>query len=86
MVFSSTVLAIALGLAPVPDGQVVQIDGGAFAKELGHYTERTDRRGVRHLRGVDRRGRAYEATIDTKGRVDATVGERVIEFTVADAG
>ena len=86
MVFSSTILAVVLGLTPVQDGQVVQIDGGAFAKEIGRYTETTDRHGVRHLRGVDRRGRAYEATIDKNGRVDATVGENILEFTIVDAG
>ena len=86
MVFSSTILAVVLGLTPVQDGQVVQIDGGAFAKEIGRYTETTDRRGVRHLRGVDHRGRAYEATIDKNGRVDATVGENILEFTIVDAG
>lgn len=86
MVLSSTILAIALGLVAVPEGQVVEIDGRAFAKDLGRYTETIDRRGVRHLRGIDRRGRAYEATIDTKGRVDALVGDHVIEFTVAAAG
>ena len=84
MVLGSTIIAVALGLTPVTNGQVIQ-DSAALARQVGHFAERTDSRGVRHLRGFDTQGRAYHATVDQSGRVEATTGGMVIEFTVADA-
>ncbi len=84
MVLGSTIIAVALGLTPVTDGQVIQ-DSAAVARQVGHFAEQTDSRGVRHLRGFDTQGRPYHATVNQDGRVKAMVGGAVIEFTVADA-
>lgn len=84
MVLGSTIIAVALGLTPVADGQVIH-DSAAVTRQVGQFAEQTDSRGVRHLRGFDTQGRPYHATVDQAGRVEATVGDLVIEFTVADA-
>ena len=84
MVLGSTIVAVALGLTPVTDGQVIH-DSAAVTRQVGHFAERTDSRGVRHLRGFDAYGRPYHATVDQAGRVEATIGGLVVEFTVADA-
>lgn len=84
MVLGSTIIAVALGLTPVTDGQVIQ-DSAAVARQVGHFAEQTDSRGVRHLRGFDTQGRPYHATVNQDGLVKAMVGGAVIEFTVADA-
>ena len=85
MVLGSTILAVALGLTPVQDGQVVRLNAAAITRQIGRFAEVTDRQGVRHLRGFDVHGRPYEVTVDHNGRVEAVIGGQVVEFTVADA-
>ena len=83
MVLGSTIIAVALGLTPVTDGQIIH-DSASVTRQVGRFAEQTDSRGVRHLRGFDAQGRPYHAAVDQHGRVEATVGGAVIEFTVAD--
>lgn len=85
MVLASTIIAVALGLTPVNDGQLVKADSAALARQIGRYAEQTDRLGVRHLRGFDQHGRAYTASVSRDGRVECLVGGQVIEFTIVDA-
>jgi hypothetical protein len=83
MVLASTIIAVALGLTPVHDGQVLH-DSAAVARQVGRFSERTDRHGVRHLQGFDQYGRPYEVTVDANGRVEGVIGASLLEFTVAE--
>ena len=85
MVLASTIIAVALGLTPVDDGQPVKVDSAALTHQIGRFAEQTDRQGVRHLRGFDQYGRVYTASVATDGRVKCLVGGQVIEFTIVDA-
>lgn len=80
----STVLAVALGVAPVNhDPQSV---AGDYSSQVGAYSQFVDRRGTTHVTGRDRRGRSYELVMDKRGNVEATVGERLITFRVKEQG
>lgn len=86
MILASTIIAIALGLTPADGGrQVVQIDPASLSRQIGRYSETTDRNGVRHLRGFDHYGRPYNATVYPNGKVSCVVGGQVVEFTASEA-
>jgi hypothetical protein len=85
MVLAPTIIAVALGLTPVNDGQLVKVDSAALTRQIGRYAEQTDRQGIRHLRGFDQHGRAYTASVAKDGRVECLVGGQLIEFTIVDA-
>lgn len=83
----STVVAVALGLAPVKDSpaaQLVQPSPQALIS-IGRYSQSTDARGTTRIRGVDGRGQCYELIMDRKGHVEALVGEKAITFDVSEA-
>jgi hypothetical protein len=83
----STILAVALGMAPVKeDGrpQLVQVDPQT-EQMVGRYSQTIDRRGRTHVRGSDRLGREYELTLDGRGNVDGTVGPWSVSFHVSEA-
>ena len=82
----TTVVAVALGLAPVPENSPAQIVSGDYSAAVGRYSQTVDRRGTSHVRGVDSRGISYELVLDKRGYVEATVGERVVSFRVQEAG
>ena len=81
----TTVVAVALGLAPVKDGSA-QIVSGNYATAVGSYSQTVDRQGRTHLRGFNRfNGAPYEITVDKDGKVEGTVGDYVVSFRVAEA-
>jgi len=83
----SAVVAIALGVAPVPESgspQLVQVDA-KMAAQIGRYRQFTDRSGKTHVRGFDRLGRAYDLTIDKNGHVQGQAGNWDVSFDVTDA-
>ena len=82
----TTVVAVALGLAPVNEGSVAQTVSGDYSAAVGRYTQTVDGRGTNHVRGVDSRGVSYELVLDKRGYVEATVGERTVSFRVQEAG
>ncbi len=81
----ATVVAVALGLAPVNESKPSEIVSGDYSKAIGLYSETVDRRGTSHVRGIDSRGIPYELMVDKRGYVEATVGDRVVSFRVQDA-
>jgi hypothetical protein len=83
----NAVLAVALGLTPVKSGQevqVIQYNPGDYAGLIGKYNQSTDRRGNTHLTGYDRlTGRPFDIAVARDGRVEGTVGETYVTFTVS---
>ena len=82
----TTVVAVALGLAPVNESSASQTVSGDYSAAVGRYSQTVDRRGTNHLRGVDSHGVSYELVLDKRGYVEATVGERMVSFHVREAG
>ena len=84
----NAVLAVALGLAPVKSGQevqVIQYNPSDYAGLIGRYYQSTDRRGTTHLSGFDRlTGRPFDIAVAKNGRVEGTVGEIYVTFTVSE--
>ena len=83
MTIMTTVIAVALGLAPVPaDGTVAHV-GADTEKMIGRYSETVDDTGTTHLRGLNRRtGQLYHLTVNPHGRVEGSVGDWVVSFQV----
>jgi hypothetical protein len=81
----STVVAVALGIAPVNHDGSVAVASKDYSGEVGHYTQVVDRRGTTHVRGRDGRGRPYELIVSKSGYVEASVGERDISFRVEES-
>jgi hypothetical protein len=79
-----TVIAVALGVAPVNEDGAVQAASADYAVKVGQYSQVVDRRGTTHVRGHDVRGQAYDLVMDKNGYVEASIGERVITFRVQD--
>jgi hypothetical protein len=79
----STVVAVALGMAPVKqDGTVT----GDYSKIVGRFSQTIDKRGMTRLSGFHRvTGAPFEITIDKDGNVEGTVGELMITFQVRQA-
>jgi hypothetical protein len=84
----NAVLAVALGLAPMKSGQevqVIQFNPGDYAGLIGRYDQSTDRSGTTHLRGFDRMtGRPFDIAVASDGRVEGTVGETYVTFSVSE--
>jgi hypothetical protein len=83
-----TVVAVALGLAPMNESktpQLVQVDEAKIAAQIGRYTQKVGRDGKTHIRGFDRLGRAYDLTMDANGHVQGDVGVWYVSFDVKDA-
>ena len=65
------------------DGKV-QPAGDSTVSLIGRYSETTDDTGTTHLKGVNRRtGEAFHLTVNPFGRVEGSVGEKVVTFNVA---
>jgi hypothetical protein len=81
----TTVVAVALGLAPVkPDGTVAP-SRDDYATIVGRYSQTIDPIGTKHARGYDRlTGAPYDVSIDKDGNVEGTVGSWYIELHVKD--
>jgi len=82
----STVVAVALGVAPVDSNGVAQPLTGDYSDRIGAFSQSVDRRGATHVRGRDARGVPYELVMDRNGYVDASVGEWVVSFRVKEPG
>jgi hypothetical protein len=84
----NAVLAVALGLTPVKSGQDVQVihyNPSDYAGLIGRYNQSTDRGGTTHLSGFDRlSGRPFDIAVAKDGRVEGTVGETYVTFTVSE--
>ena len=82
----STVIAVALGIAPVKDDSI-QIVSGDYSGRVGRYVERVDRNGNRHINGYSPVGRtSYDLIVHRNGQVEGSVGARAVTFHVRDAG
>jgi hypothetical protein len=83
------ILAVALGLAPVKADlptQTFQYRPADYAGRIGRYSQSTDKRGIVHLRGFDRRtGRPFDIAVAKDGRVEGNIGETYVTFTVSEA-
>lgn len=89
MMIMNAVLAIALGLTPAQPGQAVQTfhyQDKDYAGLIGRYQQSVDARGTTHLRGFDRlTGKPFDLAVAADGRVEGTVGETYMTFTVHEA-
>jgi hypothetical protein len=79
----STVVAVALGMAPIKqDGTVT----GDYSKIVGRYSTIVDSRGTTHFRGFHPvTGAPYEIAIDKTGKVEGTVGDMMVTFQAREA-
>lgn len=81
----TTVLAVALGIAPLKDGPVQTVTGD-YAYAIGRYSQTVDSNGTTHLRGFDRfTGAPYDIAVDKSGKVEGTVGDWDVSFHVSEA-
>ncbi|HSQ98840.1 MAG TPA: hypothetical protein VLM36_02880 [Sphingomicrobium sp.] len=84
----SAIVAVALGLPPVKDSsatQIVRFDQTRIAADVGRYTQTVGKDGKTRVRGVDRRGRPYDLTLDSNGHVEGEAGMLHVTFNVAEA-
>ncbi len=84
----STVVAVAVGVAPIKEvgtPQLVHVDEARIAAQVGRFTQSLGKNGTTHVRGFDRLGRAYDLAIDSKGHVQGQVGDWNVTFDVRDA-
>ena len=83
MTMMTTVVAVALGVAPVQADGTVQPISASDARRIGRYHESVDDTGTTHLKGFDRRSNApYHITVNPFGRVEGAVGDMVVSFNV----
>lgn len=84
--FMTTIVAVALGFAPIYSDGTVEPSADNYAKAVGPYTETIDRNGTHHVRGTNwRNGVPYEISVSSDGNVEAVVGERAVDFHVRAA-
>jgi len=82
----STVVAVAIGVAPLRNNGQPEIVQGDYSAAVGRYAQRTDKKGVMHLSGFSpQNGAPFEITVTQDGHVDATVGESYVTFEVSEA-
>lgn len=86
MTMMTTIVAVALGLAPVqPDGTVQPVSDEQ-ARSIGQFSETVDDTGTTHLKGFDRKSdRFFHITVNPFGRVEGSVGDWVVTFQVASS-
>ena len=81
----TTVVAVALGFAPVKQDGSVQPTRDNYSNIIGRYSQTIERDGKTHLRGFNRlTGAPYELTVDTHGQVEGMVGDWYVTFQVKD--
>jgi hypothetical protein len=80
------VLAIALGVVPVPAGApAVKVHVSADQRVTG-YSQRVDRSGTIHLKGIQPgTGVRYYFTVKKSGKVKGWAGSRMVSFQAAPA-
>ena len=82
----TTVVAVALGFAPVNSDGSVATSRDNYSNLVGRYTQTVDRTGTTHLRGFNRvSGAAYDLRVRTDGRVEGEVGAWYVTFQVKNA-
>jgi len=83
MTMMSTIIAVALGLTPVPADGTVALVGADTEQMIGRYSETVDDTGTTHLRGINRKtGQSFHLTVNPHGRVEGSVGDWVVTFRV----
>jgi hypothetical protein len=81
----STIVAVALGLAPTQQAGN-QFVSGDYSKQVGQFSQYVDRRGTTHVSGHDHWGVPYELVMDRNGYVEASVGSSwIVQFQVKEA-
>jgi hypothetical protein len=84
--FMTTIVAIALGFAPIKQDGSVEPSRDNYIGAVGRYSQIVDRAGTNHVRGFNRlTGAPYELTVDRNGHVQGTVGDWDIAFSVKEA-
>lgn len=82
----TTVVAVALGFAPVQEDGSVQQASDNYSNMVGRYSQTIERDGKTHLRGFNRlAGTPYELIVDRNGHVEGTVGDWYVTFQLKDA-
>jgi hypothetical protein len=73
-------------LTPVQGDGTVQPISKHDQSLIGRFKESVDDTGTTHLRGVNRRtGEIFHITVNPYGRVEGSVGTKVVTFQVASA-
>jgi hypothetical protein len=86
MTIMTTIVAVALGIASIGQNGRVELVSAQDAKSISRYSETVDDTGTTHLRGVNRRtGDSFHLTVNPFGRVEGSVGEKVVSFHVSPA-
>jgi hypothetical protein len=84
MTMMTTIVAVALGLAPIGHDGTVQPIGEDQARQIGRFSETTDDTGTTHLIGVNRNtGEQFHLTVNPAGRVEGSVGNWAVTFQVS---
>jgi hypothetical protein len=80
----ATVVAVALGVAPLKENGAAELVAGDYSAQIGRYSQRIDVRGVTHLSGFSPRdGAPFDITVAPDGHVEATVGDRYVTFEIS---
>ena len=81
----TTVVAVALGLAPIKQDGSVESSGDDYAAAVGNYSQTVDRNGTTHLRGFSRfTGAPYDLRVKSDGKVEGDVGSFYVTFNVKE--
>lgn len=87
MTIMTTIVAVALGIAPIGQNGRVEPVSAKDAREIGRYSETVDDTGTTHLQGINRRtGEDFHLTVNPYGRVEGSVGDWVVTFQVSNVG
>ena len=80
---TATIIAVALGLAPVDSSNPSQVINGDYESKVGRFSQSVDRGGTVHVRGFNpTNGAPYELTISRHGDVEAAFADQVVTFRV----
>ena len=67
-------------------GSMLMLMNAILAVALGLAPVKTDKAGVTHLRGFDRMtGKPFDIAVRQDGRVEGSVGDAYVTFTVSEA-
>lgn len=82
----TTVVAIALGYAPIDKDGSVQPSRDNYATIVGTFTQTVDRDGSTRLRGFSRfTGAPYDLKVRPDGKVEGDVGNFYVTFAFKEA-
>jgi hypothetical protein len=86
MTMMTTIVAVALGLAPIGHDGTVRPVSEDQARTIGRFSETTDDTGTTHLTGINRKtGEQFYLTVNPYGRVEGSVGDWAVTFQVSKA-